>query len=74
LIVAYRNGLRDVARPRRVIDSVANNRLASRYNGQQVVTLTVAGSGSETSQQIATPSHLCDVFAGLPLNGQGNTC
>src|SRR6267143_620273 len=42
LIVAYRNGapvmLRDLGD---VIDSVANNRLASRYNGQQVVTLTV---------------------------------
>src|SRR5882762_2090859 len=42
LIVAYRNGapvmLRDLGN---VIDSVENNRLASRYNGQQVVTLTV---------------------------------
>jgi HAE1 family hydrophobic/amphiphilic exporter-1 len=42
LIVAYRNGapvaLRDLGD---VIDSVENNRLASRYNGQQVVTLTV---------------------------------
>jgi HAE1 family hydrophobic/amphiphilic exporter-1 len=42
LIVAYRNGapvmLRDLGN---VIDSVQNNRLASRYNGQQVVTLTV---------------------------------
>ena len=42
LIVAYRNGapvlLRDLGD---VVDSVQNNRLASRYNGQQVVTLTV---------------------------------
>ena len=42
LIVAYRNGapvmLRELGD---VIDSVENNRLASRYNGQQVVTLTV---------------------------------
>src|SRR3954470_5133479 len=42
LIVAYRNGapvaLRDVGD---VVDSVENNRLASRYNGQQVVTLTI---------------------------------
>src|SRR5207244_1592596 len=40
LIIAYRNGapvtLRDLGD---VIDSVENNRLASRYNGQQVVTL-----------------------------------
>jgi HAE1 family hydrophobic/amphiphilic exporter-1 len=42
LIVAYRNGapvsLRDLGN---VIDSVENSRLASRYNGQQVVTLTI---------------------------------
>src|SRR6267143_923981 len=42
LFVAYRNGapvtLRDLGD---VVDSVANNRLASRYNGQQVVTLTI---------------------------------
>src|SRR5436190_2790332 len=42
LIVAYRNGapvtLRDLGS---VVDSVENNRLASRYNGQQVVTLTI---------------------------------
>src|SRR5712675_1112858 len=42
LIVAYRNGapvlLRDLGD---VVDSVENNRLATRYNGQQVVTLTV---------------------------------
>jgi len=42
LIVAYRNGapvtLRDLGK---VVDSVENNRLASRYNGQQVVTLTI---------------------------------
>jgi hydrophobic/amphiphilic exporter-1 (mainly G- bacteria), HAE1 family len=42
LIVAYRNGapvlLRDLGD---VIDSVENNRLASRYNSQQVVTLTI---------------------------------
>jgi len=42
LIVAYRNGapvhLRDLGD---VIDSVENNRLASFYNGQQVVTLTI---------------------------------
>ena len=42
LIVAYRNGapvaLRDLGN---VVDSVENNRLASRYNGQQVVTLTI---------------------------------
>ena len=42
LIIAYRNGapvtLRELGD---VIDSVENNRLASRYNGQQVVTLTV---------------------------------
>ncbi|HXI23183.1 MAG TPA: efflux RND transporter permease subunit [Pyrinomonadaceae bacterium] len=42
LIVAYRNGapvaLRDLGS---VVDSVENNRLATRYNGQQVVTLTI---------------------------------
>src|SRR3977135_401531 len=42
LIIAYRTGapvlLRDLGD---VIDSVENNRLASRYNGQQVVTLTI---------------------------------
>ena len=42
LIVAYRNGspvlLRDLGD---VVDSVENSRLASRYNGQQVVTLTI---------------------------------
>src|SRR5437899_193223 len=42
LIIAYRNGapvaLRELGD---VVDSVENNRLASRYNGQQVVTLTV---------------------------------
>jgi len=42
LIVAYRNGapvaLRNLGD---VVDSVENNRLASRYNGQQVVTLTI---------------------------------
>src|SRR6202140_3833269 len=42
LIVAYRNGapvqLRDLGD---VVDSVQNSRLASRYNGQQVVTLTI---------------------------------
>ena len=42
LIVAYRNGapvaLRDLGT---VVDSVENNRLATRYNGQQVVTLTI---------------------------------
>src|SRR5712691_687761 len=42
LIVAYRNGapvtLKELGN---VVDSVENNRLASRYNGQQVVTLTV---------------------------------
>ena len=42
LIVAYRNGapvaLRNLAD---VVDSVENNRLASRYNRQQVVTLTI---------------------------------
>src|SRR5258706_8177363 len=42
LIVAYRNGapvtLKELGD---IVDSVENNRLASRYNGQQVVTLTV---------------------------------
>src|SRR5436190_4205866 len=42
LIVTYRNGapvfLKDLGN---VVDSVENNRLASRYNGQQVVTLTI---------------------------------
>jgi len=42
LIVSYRNGapvtLRDLGD---VVDSVESNRLASRYNGQQVVTLTI---------------------------------
>jgi HAE1 family hydrophobic/amphiphilic exporter-1 len=42
LIVAYRNGapvqLKDLGD---VVDSVENNRLASRYNGQQLVTLTI---------------------------------
>jgi HAE1 family hydrophobic/amphiphilic exporter-1 len=42
LIVSYRNGapvtLRDLGD---VVDSVENSRLATRYNGQQVVTLTI---------------------------------
>src|SRR3989442_1538081 len=42
LIIAYRNGapvaLRELGD---IVDSVENNRLASRYNGQQVITLTV---------------------------------
>ena len=42
LIVTYRNGapvlLKDLGN---IVDSVENNRLASRYNGQQVVTLTI---------------------------------
>jgi HAE1 family hydrophobic/amphiphilic exporter-1 len=42
LIVAYRNGapvmLKDLAR---VVDSVENPRLASTYNGEQIITLTV---------------------------------
>src|SRR2546429_8015315 len=42
LIVAYRNGapvmLKDLGD---IVDSVENNRLATRYNGQQVVTLTI---------------------------------
>ena len=42
LIIAYRNGapvaLQELGD---IVDSVENNRLASRYNGQQVVTLTV---------------------------------
>jgi HAE1 family hydrophobic/amphiphilic exporter-1 len=42
LIIAYRNGapvqLKDLGD---VVDSVENNRLATRYNGQQVVTLTI---------------------------------
>src|SRR5438128_5366441 len=42
LIVAYRNGapvlLRDLGD---IVDSVENSRLASRYNGQQVITLTI---------------------------------
>src|ERR1051325_8211194 len=42
LIVVYRNGapvvLKDLGN---IVDSVENNRLASYYNGQQVVTLTI---------------------------------
>src|SRR5437016_4838274 len=42
LIVVYRNGppvlLKDLGE---IVDSVENNRLASYYNGQQVVTLTI---------------------------------
>src|SRR5213083_1886154 len=42
LIIAYRNGapvaLQELGD---IVDSVENNRLASRYNGQQVVTLTI---------------------------------
>jgi HAE1 family hydrophobic/amphiphilic exporter-1 len=42
LIVVYRNGapvlLKDLGN---IVDSVENNRLASHYNGQQVVTLTI---------------------------------
>src|SRR5213595_3359615 len=42
LIIAYRNGapvaLQELGD---IVDSIENNRLASRYNGQQVVTLTV---------------------------------
>jgi HAE1 family hydrophobic/amphiphilic exporter-1 len=64
LIVAYRNGapvmLRDLGD---VVDSVENNRLASRYNGQQVVTLTVQRQpGTNTVAVVDATRNLLPAF------------
>jgi HAE1 family hydrophobic/amphiphilic exporter-1 len=64
LIVAYRNGapvlLRDLGD---VVDSVANNRLATFYNGQQVVTLTVQRQpGTNTVAVVDAIRNLLPVF------------
>jgi HAE1 family hydrophobic/amphiphilic exporter-1 len=64
LIIAYRNGapvvLRDLGN---IIDSVENNRLASRYNGQQVVTLTVQRQpGTNTVAVVDAIRNLLPVF------------
>jgi HAE1 family hydrophobic/amphiphilic exporter-1 len=65
LIVAYRNGapvaLRDLGD---VVDSVENNRLASRYNGQQVVTLTIQRQpGTNTVAVVDAIRNCCRRFA-----------
>jgi HAE1 family hydrophobic/amphiphilic exporter-1 len=64
LIVAYRNGapvlLRDLGD---IVDSVENNRLASRYNGQQVVTLTVQRQpGTNTVAVVDAVKNLLPAF------------
>lgn len=64
LIVAYRNGaavqLRDLGD---VVDSVENNRLATRYNGQQVVTLTIQRQpGTNTVAVVDAIRSLLPVF------------
>jgi HAE1 family hydrophobic/amphiphilic exporter-1 len=64
LIVAYRNGapvlLRDLGD---IVDSVENSRLASRYNGQQVVTLTVQRQpGTNTVAVVDAIKNLLPVF------------
>jgi HAE1 family hydrophobic/amphiphilic exporter-1 len=64
LIVVYRNGapvlLKDLGD---VVDSVENNRLASRYNGQQVVTLTIQRQpGTNTVEVVDSIRRLLPTF------------
>src|SRR5207245_9561397 len=76
LIVAYRNGapvlLRDLGD---IVDSVENSRLASRYNGQQVITLTIQRQpGTNTVAVVDAIKNLLPAFrqqlpASLKLNG-----
>ena len=64
LIVVYRNGapvlLRDLGD---IVDSVENNRLASYYNGQQVVTLTIQRQpGTNTVEVVDAIRRLLPAF------------
>ena len=64
LIVAYKNGapvmLRDLGA---VVDSVENNKLASTYNGQQIVTLTIQRQpGANTVELVDSIKKLLPVF------------
>jgi HAE1 family hydrophobic/amphiphilic exporter-1 len=64
LIVVYRNGapvlLKDLGD---VVDSVENNRLASSYNGQQVVTLTIQRQpGTNTVEVVDAIRQLLPAF------------
>jgi HAE1 family hydrophobic/amphiphilic exporter-1 len=64
LIVLYRNGapvlLKDLGD---VVDSVENNRLASYYNGQQVVTLTIQRQpGTNTVEVVDSIRQLLPTF------------
>jgi HAE1 family hydrophobic/amphiphilic exporter-1 len=64
LIVVYRNGapvlLKDLGD---IVDSVENNRLASRYNGQQVVTLTIQRQpGTNTVEVVDSIRKLLPTF------------
>src|SRR6476660_9242693 len=64
LIVVYRNGapvlLKDLGD---IVDSVENNRLASRYNGQQVVTLTIQRQpGTNTVEVVDSIQKLLPTF------------
>jgi HAE1 family hydrophobic/amphiphilic exporter-1 len=64
LIVVYRNGapvlLKDLGD---IVDSVENNRLASRYNGQQVVTLTIQRQpGTNTVEVVDAIRRLLPTF------------
>jgi len=64
LIVVYRNGaqllLKDLGE---VVDSVENNRLASSYNGQQVVTLTIQRQpGTNTVEVVDAIRQLLPAF------------
>ncbi|HYK19750.1 MAG TPA: efflux RND transporter permease subunit, partial [Pyrinomonadaceae bacterium] len=64
LIVVYRNGapvlLKDLGD---VVDSVENNRLASYYNGQQVVTLTIQRQpGTNTVEVVDAIRRLLPTF------------
>ncbi len=64
LIVVYRNGapvlLKDLGN---IVDSVENNRLASFYNGQQVVTLTIQRQpGTNTVEVVDAIRQLLPAF------------
>src|SRR5213083_2792590 len=64
LIVVYRNGapvlLKDLGD---IVDSVENNRLASHYNGQQVVTLTIQRQpGTNTIEVVDAIRRLLPTF------------
>ena len=64
LIVLYRNGapvlLKDLGE---IVDSVENNRLASYYNGQQVVTLTIQRQpGTNTVEVVDAIRQLLPTF------------